>query len=226
MKSFKAPPQSSTLKDRFLIVGLFLQIVVSLAAVWSCSEPCLREGDLLFQTPTGSSLSKAIEEVTQIDSLQGYVHVGMLIRDKCCKNSRFKVVEAAEKGVCLSSLDSFCSNHTTHVYRLKKEYQHLVSKAKNYALTQLGKPYDSAYLPDIDKFYCSELILEAFRYANSHKPFFETSAMTFKSEGTFLPEWIAWYQHLGIPIPESVQGSNPTGLSRDKRLTKIKIILP
>jgi hypothetical protein len=184
---------------------------------------------LLFQTSTGSTLSKAIDKVTQIAGTQGYVHAGMAVCSSSVSNitgerqdrGAMYVIEAIDEGVCLTPLDSFLTRTCTKVYRLQKEYQALIFKAIEYSIRQLGKPYDSAYLPDTNKFYCSELIVEAFRYANNGKQFFETAPMTFKLNGEFLPEWVEWYKQLGTAIPEGVQGSNPTALSRDKRLIRL-----
>jgi uncharacterized protein YycO len=178
----------------------------------------LRQGDLLFQTSSGSDFGDAVENATRTDTLQSYAHVGIVALND---SGKFAVMEAMEQGVVLTSLNAFFSrNVQTHIFRLNAEYHHFIPQVLKYCIMQTGKHYDSAFLPDNDKFYCSELITEAFKFANNGNDFFQLQPMTFKSNGEFLPYWINLYKNLNMEIPEGVPGSNPTALSQDKRLER------
>ncbi|MDR2361246.1 MAG: hypothetical protein LBD91_00765 [Prevotellaceae bacterium] len=173
-------------------------------------------GDLLFQS-IRSELGSAIEEVTAGAGERSFSHVGMLVVDSA---DRWHVIEAIGNSVQLTPVDTFLQRGTTVVARLKAEYHSLLPAAIVFALQQLGTPYDDAYLYDNGKYYCSELIYDAFLFANHGRPFFTLEPMTFKSPvtGEWTNEWLQHYNALGIPIPEGKPGCNPTGLSRSDKL--------
>jgi uncharacterized protein YycO len=180
-------------------------------------QQTLQQGDLLFQTSSGSDFGNAVEDATRIDTLQSYAHVGIVVMN----GEKFAVAEATGQGVVLTPPDTFFNrNVQTHIFRLDSEYHHFIPQVLKYCIMQTGKHYDSAFLPDNGKFYCSELITEAFKFANNGDDFFQLQPMTFKSGGEFLPYWISLYKDLDMEIPEGVSGSNPTTLSRDKRLKR------
>ncbi|MES2778655.1 MAG: YiiX/YebB-like N1pC/P60 family cysteine hydrolase, partial [Bacteroidota bacterium] len=93
-----------------------------------------------------------------------------------------------------------------------------------FSLQQLGKPYDDPFLYDNGKYYCSELIYDAFAFANNGKPFFQLEPMTFKQPNStsYFPVWIEYYQKLNIPIPEGKPGINPGGISRSDKIEFLK----
>jgi len=111
------------------------------------------------------------------------------------------------------------------VGRVKKQYAQVAGDAVKNALLEKGVPYDDEFLYDNKKYYCSELIYDAFRKANKGKDFFVLEPMTFKQPGSdiFFPVWIEYYKKLGIPIPESEPGINPGGISTS---SKIDILNP
>ncbi len=178
----------------------------------------MKEGDFLFLNLDCGPLCDAIEEVTSGYGNMKFSHVGLVVSD----SGKWKVLEAIGKKVKLSPLDSFLaySPHKALVARVKSQFQTLIPGAKSFGLSQLGKPYDDAFLPENGKWYCSELIYEAFKNANGEKPFFSLSPMTFKKPGSgdFFPAWIGYYKKLGIPIPEGLPGCNPGGLSLSENL--------
>lgn len=104
--------------------------------------------------------------------------------------------------------------------RLKKEYLKLIPSAITFALKQLDKPYDDEFLYNNGKYYCSELLYDAFAFANMGKPFFELQPMTFKQPqaSTYFPVWIEYYKKLNIEIPEGKPGINPGGISRSAKI--------
>ena len=110
------------------------------------------------------------------------------------------------------------------IARLKQNNQQLIGKASAFAMKQVGKPYDDEFIMNNGKWYCSELLYEAYKAANNNKDFFSLEPMTFKDPKTqnFFPAWIDYYKNLHQPIPEGKPGINPGLISRSK---KIKILM-
>ncbi len=81
--------------------------------------------------------------------------------------------------------------------------------------------YDYEFIANNDKFYCSELIYEAFKYANKGRDFFQEKKMTFKKYGSksYHPVFVSYYKEIKKKIPEGKRGTNPSQISRDHRLT-------
>jgi hypothetical protein len=106
--------------------------------------------------------------------------------------------------------------------RVKSKYKKLIPQVIWFSNQQIGIPYDDDYLYDNGKYYCSELIYDAFLGAYG-KPFFELKPMTFKKPNSndFFPAWVEYYKNIGIQIPEGKPGCNPGGISTSD---KIKII--
>lgn len=182
-----------------------------------------KNGDLLFQDLHCGALCNAIEAVTPHYRGMGFSHVGMVEME----HHQPFVVEASGKNVHRTPLDSFLdrSRDAQHeprvvVGRLDSAFRHLIPGALNYCDSVLGTPYDQAFLPDNGKFYCSELLYEAFRHANNNKDFFPMHPMTFKDPetGEFYPAWVKYYQSLGIAIPQGIPGCNPGGLANDPKI--------
>jgi hypothetical protein len=184
-----------------------------------CSaQKIAKEGDLLFLDLDCGDLCDAIEAVTEGAGGKDYSHLGMLI----LHNDSLHVLEAIGNAVQLSGLSrflSYTSKPALHA-RLKPEFQPLIPTAIAKGKSCLGKPYDDAFLSNNEKYYCSELIYEAFKEANKGKPFFKLDPMTFKKPGSelFFPVWVEYYSNLGIPIPEGLPGCNPGGISRSEKL--------
>ncbi|MDR0711480.1 MAG: hypothetical protein LBF67_03920 [Prevotellaceae bacterium] len=186
---------------------------------YRCSSAPSREvqaGDLLFQSNSGG-LSDAIGEVTKSAKGYSFSHVGMAVPDS---SGRLWVVEAAGKDVHLTSIDSFVRRgNVAMIGRVKEAYKSLIPAATAFALRQIGTPYDSSYLYGNGKYYCSELIYDAFLFANQGAPFFFLDSMTFKTATGELSEaWVAHYKKLNMPVPEGKPGCNPGGLSRSEKI--------
>jgi hypothetical protein len=206
---------------KIIMKGIFMRRAFFILALLhcSCSSVPSREvqvGDLLFQTSSGG-LSSAIGEVTKSVNGYSFTHVGMVVSDS---SGCLWVVEAAGKDVHLTSIDSFIRRgNITMLGRVKEAYRALIPAAVAFALRQAGTPYDSAYLYGNGKYYCSELIYDAFLFANQGTPFFSLAPMTFKATtGELLEEWAAHYKKLNMPVPEGKPGCNPGGLSRSEKI--------
>ena len=177
------------------------------------NERELASGDLLFVRSKDSEMEKAISASTG-----EYTHVALVERDQ---KGYVWVIEAdGQEGV-----------RHIHFYEWEKEYANqydvfrltqpfdtvdVISRAKRF----LWKPYDDAFLPDNNKFYCSELIYECFWKDGEH--LFEAKPMNWRDADGNIPEyWIEHFQKLGVPVPEGVPGTNPTDMSRSPLLEKV-----
>lgn len=182
-----------------------------------------QNGDLLFQDLDCGELCEAIEKVTHGVDGKSFSHIGLVIFQH---DSAF-VMEAIGKDVHLTPLDRFmgrsrdAAGHPKIVVgRLLPAHQHLHAKALEFALKQIGTPYDDAFIYQNGRYYCSELIYDAYRFANNNQPFFRLEPMTFKdpATGKTFPAWEKYYQELKMPIPEGQPGCNPAGISRSRQI--------
>lgn len=180
----------------------------------------LEPGDILFQDSDCGSFCDAIEKVTFGIGGSKFSHVGMVVPKG---ENDLIVVEAVTAGVVETSLDrffarSFDENKKSKVVvaRIKKEYKNLIPNAIDFSKTKLSLPYDDVFDISNNKYYCSELIYESFKYANDNKPIFELQKMTYKDPDTnsTFPIWEDYFQKLNVPIPEGEPGLNPGGMSK------------
>lgn len=199
-----------------LILTIALMPVLCIAQ-WP-QHVVLKDGDLIFQDLDCGPLCDAIEQVTVSARGRHFSHIGLVCRDG---DSVF-VLEAIGKAVRITSLEQF-TNRTTNpmlIGRVKSKYKGLVRPAITFARQQIGVPYDDAFIYDNGKYYCSELIYDAFRQANHGKDFFVLQPMTFRQPGStaFFPAWISYYEKLGVAIPEAAPGINPGGISTSDKI--------
>ena len=175
-------------------------------------------GDLLFQDLDCGDLCDAIEAVTPALEKKHFSHMGMVYK---VGDSTY-VIEALGKDVHLTYIDVFIQRQfdtsqqpKVVVGRLKKAYQKLNSRAVGFALKQVGQPYDDAFLLDNGKYYCSELVYDAYKSANNDLPFFHLYPMTFRQPGTkkTYPAWKAYYKYISIKVPEGKPGCNPGSIA-------------
>ena len=206
--------------------------ILLLFALTNCTlkkpqEP-LQEGDLLFQDLNCGALCDAIETVTQGIEGKKFSHCAMVVK----QNDTLKIVEAIGGNVQISTLHHFFarSGDTTAIKnitiaRTNKMNQEQLAKASSFAVQQVGQPYDDEFIMNNGKWYCSELLYEAFKVANNQKEFFSLAPMTFKDPATkkYFPAWIDYYKELEKPIPEGQLGLNPGSISRSDKLTILKI---
>ncbi len=184
----------------------------------------LKDGDLIFQDMDCGPLCDAIEAVTEGYNGNDFSHMGMVYH----KNDTIYVIEAAGSAVRLTTLEKFSENTAKPMYvgRLKKQYNNLISSAISFSLQQIGVPYDDEYVYNNGSYYCSELIYDAFLFANLGKPFFKLYPMTYKQPNTneFFPAWVDYYKSIGAAIPEGLPGCNPGGISVSDKIEIIGTI--
>ena len=182
-----------------------------------------QSGDLLFQDIDCGGLCDAIEKVTKGIDGKHFSHIGLVYK----KDDSLYIIEAIGKDVHLTPIDNFINRQKDAngkpkivVGRLKEKYQALNAPAINYALKQIGTPYDEPFLYNNGKYYCSELIYDAYKAANKNKPFFKLFPMTFKdpATGETFPAWKNYYKDLNMPIPEGKPGCNPGGISTSDKI--------
>lgn len=193
----------------FLSLGVFAQKPLS--------GP-LRTGDILFQNLDCGDLCDAIEKVTKSYGGRQLSHIGLveIIDDN------IYVLEAIGDRVQRTRLSKFSSrsNNEILVGRIKKRYNDIIPKAITFVIQKLNVPYDDVFLYDNNKYYCSELLYDAFKAANSDNDFFSLQPMTFKQPGseTYFPVWVEYYKKRNMDIPEGAPGINPGGISMSRKL--------
>lgn len=206
---------------RFLLPALLL--ATNLFAQSNPKTFKFQNGDILFQDLDCGGLCTAIEKVTEGVDGKSFSHLGLVY----IHNDSVLVIEAIGKQVQVTPIQAFvhrnlneAGNPKVIVSRLAQPNEQLIQKALDFAVSQLGVPYDDAFLYDNGSYYCSELIYDAFRIANGNKAFFKLFPMTFKDPetGKMFPVWVEYYNELGIPIPEGEPGCNPGGISRSDKL--------
>ena len=182
----------------------------------------LQIGDILFQDLDSSPLCDAIEIVTPGYNNNNFSHIGIIVElgDPNCINPNYiyedniRVLEAIPNKVTTTKLDSFLnrsidSNEKPKVIvgRLKKRYQYSILDAVNFLKSKIGVEYDHYFIKDNNKYYCSELIYEAFEKDSV----FRLYPMTFADPITnnTMNLWQEYYSKLEIKIPEGEPGINP-----------------
>lgn len=199
------------------IVYLLLILLSSCACR---SEFQFQEGDILFQDGDCGDFCDAIRKVTQGYEGRDFSHNGLLTEEE----GEWFVLEAIGKGVSRTPLQEFLHRHVDErgqpkvmIGRLKPEYRKLIPSAIQEAKLHLGKGYDHSFDFENDFFYCSELIHFAFKSANGGKDLFSPKPMTYvdPETGKLFPIWDAYFEELGIPVPEGKPGLNPGGMSLD-----------
>lgn len=175
-------------------------------------------GDLLFQDMDCGALCDAIENVTPAVNGKHFSHVGMVyvVQDSVW------VIEAIGKDVHLTPLAEFLNRQKNAegkpkvvVGRLQKAYRHLNARAIGYAISRRGMPYDDEFRINNGKYYCSELVYEAYKEANGQRAFFHLYPMTYKdpATGKTAPAWKQYFKDLGKKIPEGKPGCNPGSIA-------------
>lgn len=186
-----------------ILILNFQFLIFNLAhAQWSH----LQSGDLLFVSDT-SGMGQAVKASTG-----NYTHVALVER---VGDSLFIIDATQKRGVARRPIENtFANKMPVEVYRLTIPFDTAAVIA--HANSLIGKPYDNAFLPDNDAYYCSELIQAAFGNLFPSKP------MNWRDKEGNLPEyWQKHFEALGMPVPERVPGTNPTDMSRSPLLRKL-----
>ena len=176
----------------------------------------LCEGDLLF---CAKEASNPITEVTQGVSGMKIDHVAIVHKQV----NKTYALEAIHKGVTLTPMDSFMARREMVVAaRLCDTLG--VAQSVERALSFLGRPYDSNFMPSDSAFYCSELVQKNYRYSDGQLVF-KPIAMSFHDKtGKITDYWKEYYGRQGLTVPEGEPGSNPGDLSRSKAIQILGII--
>lgn len=181
----------------------------------------LKSGDLLFQDLDCGPMCDAIEAVTTGWNNMSFSHIGIVESS----NGVVYVWESMGPGVRRVPLESFCkrTSHAVILGRLKKRYERLIPAALRFIRENEGVAYDDEFLYNNGKYYCSELIFDAFKKANTGRAFFKMLPMTFRKPGSsaYFDVWEDYFKKLGTAIPEGKPGCNPGWLSRSKKIVMI-----
>lgn len=205
-------------KNRLARVLFALLVFMLPVAASAITLKDLKDGDIIFQNLDCGPMCDAIEAVTQGYEGLDFSHMGMVY----LRNDSVLIIESIGKGVILTPVDRFLQRTSNQhlVGRLKPTYTRLIPRALGYSLLCMGMPYDDDFLYANGKYYCSELIYDAFKHANGGKPFFKLFPMTYKEPGTdnFYPVWEEHFSRLNLQIPEGLPGCNPGGMSQSDKI--------
>lgn len=203
----------------------FLLFTLSLIGCAS-GELALQSGDLLFQANPPSEKTKAIKGAGKGYNGLEFSHVGIVD----IQGIDTMVIEATTQGVrsipiaiFLKESDKIKDKPYVFVGRLLPKYHYLIPSSIERAKKEIGKVYDSVFLPNNNALYCTELVYESFR-DKDNKPIFESKPMSFKDKktGMYYQVWVDFYKKVGIPIPEGIIGTNPNDMSNSKAIKIIK----
>ena len=205
---------------------IYIGILLSAA----CNRPAkpLRAGDLLFVVGGGSAMTEAIRAATASQGALPYTHVGIV------SEGADSVIEAtAPEGVRIVALADFLDGAApidggrcvvAKRLQLAEEADGgaaIAREAARQARRRLGAAYDLLYRAGDDRYYCSELVQEAYADA-AGGPIFPSLAMRFRDDDGEMPSyWVALFASFGEPIPEGEPGTNPAAMAEDERLQEV-----
>lgn len=196
-----------------------LFLYIQLILLVSCSSNFeLQEGDFLFQDLDSSPLCDAIELVTPGYKNANLSHIGFIIKD----NNSLKVIEASPPAVKITNLeDFFQQSNKIIVGRLKQDYKNSLDDAIKFMKQKINIEYDEFFILDNERYYCSELIYEAFK---KHQ-IFTLQPMTFMnpSTGDTLQAWKDYYDNVEMEIPEGQLGINPGIMSLSNKIDIVHV---
>lgn len=189
----------------------------------------LQTGDIVFRESSRSTLSGAIDDVTQTDKATHFSHMGIIER----KSDTVYVLHAApENGSERISLKDFIEvtennkkeQRRVVAYRLKPEYQSAISDAIENAYTMLGKPYNFSYVMNDSAYYCSDFVYRSY----AKDSIFVLNPMTFinPETGEFHEGWISFYKELDMEVPEGKPGCNPNGMAASDKIYVLGEVTP
>lgn len=216
--------------SRYIIVYSVCMILISGmscksdTAKLNKATPDIQTGDLLFQKWETSDFAKAINAVTEGADNEDYAHVGLVLS----LDGELKVLEAVTgEGVVLRPLEKFLNASTTSdgkprvaIGRLEQDFAAAIPSINEWALYTVGMSYDSLFIYGNDKYYCSELIYDAFNVNVEGNDVFDLAPMTFKDPTTkdYFPVWVDYFAEYNQAIPEGELGINPGLLSRSDKI--------
>lgn len=184
-------------------------ICAALCLLSSCrTDTAPQTGDLIFFTGGSSSMDDAISSSTG----DGFVHVAIVEVDS--EDTVWLIDATPQKGV---SREKLLEEKGNMVLKRLKDSTGVAASVQR-AKSLIGSPYDFAFLPDNDAYYCSELVYECFlRPDGSH--IFSCQPMNFlDSEGNLPEYWKELFEKLQMDVPQGIPGTNPEDLSRSTTL--------
>ncbi len=202
-----------------------LFVLLAFVLSFGATAQTYRSGDFILQDLDCGPLCDAIESVTPGLDGRHFSHVGLV---EVRGDSTFVWEAISAGGVVMTPLASFVARvkdpaGLVHM-RLSPKHASLVPAALRFCGSVMNTSYDAVYLPNNGAYYCSELLYDAFKDANGGEPVFELQPMTFKDPetGDFDPAWVAYYEKLGVGIPEGELGCNPGGLATGGVLVRVE----
>lgn len=191
----------------------------------------LRKGDLVFVgIPSGGNeggMAGAISAATGKGDVN-YIHVAMLDVDA---SGEWVVDATLAHGVDRHPLDVFFSDFRRsdgswpcfEVMRVR-DMSGLGDCVEN-ACRFIGEEYDSCFMPDNGRHYCSELVYDS--YLKDGKPVFSSAPMNFKdAEGNYPEYWQRLFKRIGVEIPQGVPGTNPQDMRQSDCLEHVTYLQP
>ena len=181
----------------------------------------IQPGDLVFQQRSRGDAGQAISKVFK--GINGWPvnHVALCVQE----NQLIEAVEPCVQQIALSDFlllaEANCNGSpATFVSRLQPAHRHLITEAVSFALLQQGLPYNNDFSSGGKSWYCSELVLEAYRAANNREYLFKPTPMSFHDAqtGRIIRWWQQYFEDLGKPVPEGAPGSHPALVSRSEWL--------
>ena len=211
--------RGTLMKKQVVLLLLCLSMGLLPVQGQSFSSDSIATGDLLFLDLDCGALCSAIEAVTPHYKGVAFSHVGLLIRKT---NGQLLVIEATGDSVQCNPLEQVLhrSPHPAYVGQLRRQWKPLAAAAVAFAERQIGQPYDGAFLLNNGKYYCSELVYEAFKWANHNHPVFRLFPMTYKEPGesAYFPAWVRYFNSIHQAIPEGKPGCNPGSIAVSGKL--------
>lgn len=202
-------------------------LIVTIGCKSDKSSPKIQSGDLLFQKWSSSEFAQAINAVTEGADGEDYAHVGLVLSS----GDSLHVLEAVtQEGVVLRPLDDFLNASISEegkplvaIGRLKQDFSAAIPSINEWALSTVGMSYDSLFIYGNDKYYCSELIYDAFNVNVEGNDVFDLAPMTFKdpTTGDYFSIWVKYFAEYNVEIPEGEIGINPGLLSRSSKIEVI-----
>lgn len=187
----------------------------------------LLPGDLLFQLRSGGEAEWVISRLFSGRDGKAINHVGIYDGDG-------QVIEAVMPEVRKCTMESFTDlsvkdnygNPCILVCRVKPEYTSIVPSALEFAEAVVAHPFDPHYGCGKSSWYCSELVVDAFRSANNGQFLFDETPMSFRDmeSGELLSYWVKHYKSVNQEVPEGKPGSHPALLSRSNKIEVINIM--
>ena len=208
--------------------------LLALATACAPEAETLKTGDLVFvgipadYTLDPDSMDSAIADATGDAAGLNLIHTAIL---DLTDGEPWIIDATIRRGVDRHPLDTFLRDFTLRdgslpVFEIKRlrddaRAEEVVANARQY----LGLPYDSAFLPDNDAFYCTELVYCSYLDPDGN-PLFRSEPMNFKNaEGEFPLYWKQLFDRLGQDIPQGVPGTNPQGMAAETILRSVDVPL-